>query len=75
MPSKNKDIIASGNKMRELRYNHFICNWKTDLHQKNKLPKLDIDIFIKSEPRILYSRNKRYQRRSFNKIEGHFPWT
>ena len=66
MPLDNKDIDALGNKLRELRYNQFIFNWKMDLHQQDKLPKLDTYTIIKSdyriEPHILYVRNKRYQR-------------
>ena len=30
MPLDNKAIGALGNKLRELRYNQFICNWKMD---------------------------------------------
>ena len=66
MPLDNKAVDALGNKLRELRYDQFICNWKMDLHQRDKLPKLDTYKIIKSdyriEPHILYVRNKRYQR-------------
>ena len=66
MPLDNKAIDALWNKLRELRYDQFICNWKMDLHQRDKLPKLDTYKIIKSdyriEPHILYVRNKRYQR-------------
>ena len=66
MPLDNKAIDTLGNKLRELRFNQFICNWKMDLHQRDKLPKLDTYKIIKSdnriEPHILYVRNKRYQR-------------
>ena len=66
MPSDNKAIDALGNKLQELRYDQFICNWKMDLHQRDKLPKLDTYKIIKSdyriEPHILYVRNKQYQR-------------
>ena len=66
MPLDNKAIDALGNKLRELRYNQFICNWKMDLHQQDELPKLDTYKIIKSDnrikPYILFVRNKRYQR-------------
>ena len=66
MPLDNKAIDALGNKLRELHYNQLICNWKMDLHQQDKLPKLDTNKMIKSnhriEPHILYVRNKRHQR-------------
>ena len=66
MPLDNNDIDVLLNKLRKLRYNHFICNWKIDSHQKNELRKLDTYKFIKSdyriEPHILHVRDKRYQR-------------
>ena len=52
MPLDNKAIDALGSKLRELRYNQFICNWKMDLHQRDKLPKLDTYKIIKSDYRI-----------------------
>ena len=66
MPLDNKVIGALGNILRELRFNQFICNWKMDSHQRDKLPKLDtykmIKIDYRFEPHILCVRNKRYQR-------------
>ena len=66
MPLDNKAIDALRSKLRELRYNQFICNWEMDLHRKDKLSKVDTYEIIKSdyriEPHIIYMKNKRYQR-------------
>ena len=50
----------------EMRYNQFISQWKTDLEENRKWPKLDTYKMIKHDyrvaPHILYVRNKIYQR-------------
>ena len=77
MPLDNKAIDALGNKLRELRYDQFICNWKMDLHQRDKLPKLDTYKIIKNDYRIephipCTLRAEQAVSASSNTIEGQF---
>ena len=66
LPCHTNDINIFVNTVREMQYNQFIFQWKTDLQENRKWPKLDTDKMIKHdyrvEPHILYVRNKRYQR-------------
>ena len=66
LPCHTNAINIFVNTVREMRYSQFISQWKTDLQENRKWPKLDTYKMIKHdyrvEPHILYVRNKRYQR-------------
>ena len=66
LPCHTNAINIFVNTVREMRYSQFISQWKTDLQENRKWPKLDTYKMIKHdyrvEPHILYVRNKKYQR-------------